>query len=258
MAEVRTETAEGVTTVTIDRPEVHNALSWSVVRQLREALAAAKADPACRVVVLTGAGERAFCAGADLSGMAAGAGWAELHDARGELAGLFEDLWALGKPTIAKVRGWCLAGGFGLALACDLVVAADDARFGTPEVDRGLWPYLITVPMLRSMPPKVVLELQLTGRRVDAAEAARIGFVTRVVAAAELDAAVAELAASIAAKSAAVVRLGRSAFYAACDLAASDALRMLHPMLTLHTELEDAKEGLAAFAEKRAPQWRDR
>ena len=127
--------------------------------------------------------------------MAAGAGWAELHDGRGELARLFADLWALGKPTIAKVRGWCLAGGFGLALACDLVVAADDARFGTPEVDRGLWPYMITVPMMRSMPPKVALELQLTGRRVDAAEAERIGFVNRVVPAGELDAAVAELAA---------------------------------------------------------------
>ena len=201
--------------------------------------------------MLTGAGERAFCAGADLTGMAAGAGWAELHDGRGELARLFADLWSLGKPTIAKVRGWCLAGGFGLALACDLVVAADDARFGTPEVDRGLWPYMITVPMMRSMPPKVALELQLTGRRVDADEAARIGFVNRVVPAAELDGAVGELASTLAAKSSAVVRLGRDAFYAVWDQAAVDALKLLHPMLTVHTQLEDAAEGIAAFAEKR-------
>jgi len=258
MGDLLVDTADGITTLTIDRPDVHNALSWSVLSELRAAVAAAKADPATRVVVLTGAGERAFCAGADLSGMAAGAGWAELHDARGELARLFEDLWDLGKPTVAKVRGWCLAGGFGLALACDLVVAADDARFGTPEVDRGLWPYMITVPMTRSMPPKVALELQLTGRRVDAAEAARIGFVTRVVSAAELDAAVAALAAELASKSTAVVKLGLDAFHAVWDQPASDALKLLHPMLTVHTQLEDAAEGLAAFAEKRTPAWKDR
>ena len=178
---VLVETVDGVTTLTINRPEVHNALSWSVLSELRTALASAKVDPATRVVVLTGAGDKAFCAGADLSGMAAGAGYAELHDGRGELARFFRDLWELGKPTVAKVRGWCLAGGFGVALACDIVVASDDARFGTPEVDRGLWPYMITVPMLRSMPPKVALELQLTGRRVGAEEAERIGFVNRVV-----------------------------------------------------------------------------
>jgi enoyl-CoA hydratase/carnithine racemase len=252
------ETVDGVTTLTINRPEVHNALSWSVLTELRSAVAGAKDDPATRVVVVTGAGDKAFCAGADLSGMAGGAGYADLHDGRGELARFFRDLWELGKPTVAKVRGWCLAGGFGVALACDIVVASDDARFGTPEVDRGLWPYMITVPMLRSMPPKVALELQLTGRRVGAEEAERIGFVNRVVPAGQLDGAVAELAASLAAKSSAVVRLGRDAFYAVWDQAAADALRLLHPMLTVHTGLEDAAEGIAAFAEKRTPIWRDR
>jgi len=257
MPDLLVDTADGVTTLTINRPDVHNALSWSVLSELRAAVQAARTDPATRVVVLTGAGERAFCAGADLSGMAEGAGYADLHDSRGELARLFAELWGLGKPTVAKVRGWCLAGGFGLALACDLVVAADGSRFGTPEVDRGLWPYMITVPMLRSMPPKVALELQLTGRRVESDEAARIGF-ARVVPAGELDAAVAELAADLAAKSQAVLRLGRDAFYAVWDQAALDALAMLHPMLTVHTGLDDAAEGLAAFAEKRAPAWRDR
>jgi enoyl-CoA hydratase/carnithine racemase len=255
--ELLVATADGVTTITINRPEVHNALSWSVVADLRSAVATARTDPLTRVVVVTGAGERAFCAGADLAGMAAGAGYAELHEGRGQLALLFRDLWELGKPTIAKVRGWCLAGGFGLALACDLVVAADDARFGTPEVDRGLWPYMITVPMLRSMPPKVALELQMTGRRVGAEEAASIGF-ARVVPAAELDAEVDELAAGLAKKSSAVLQLGRDAFYAVWDQAAGDALRLLHPMLTVHTGLEDATEGLAAFAEKREPVWKDR
>ncbi len=114
---VRYEVEAGVARVTIDREARRNALSWSVLRELREAFGRAKADEAVRVVVLTGAGERAFCAGADLSGMAAGAGFLDLHDGRGELAGLFRDLYALGKPTIARVRGYALAGGFGLALA---------------------------------------------------------------------------------------------------------------------------------------------
>jgi enoyl-CoA hydratase/carnithine racemase len=258
MGDLLVETTDGVTTLTLNRPEVLNALSWSVLSELRAAVQAARSDPATRVLVLTGAGERAFCAGADLSGMAAGAGYAELHEGRGELARLFADLWSVGKPTIAKVRGWCLAGGFGLALACDVVVASDDSRFGTPEVDRGLWPYMITVPMLRSMPPKVALELQLTGRRVAADEALRIGFVNRIVPAAELDVVVAELAASLAEKSTAVVRLGRDAFYSVWDQAAGDALRLLHPMLTVHNGLEDAAEGIAAFAEKRDPVWLDR
>ena len=249
---------DGVATVTINRPERRNALSWAVMTELRQALATVKADPEVSVVVLTGAGDTAFCAGADLSGMAAGAGWAELHDARGELARLFRDMWELGKPIIARVRGYALAGGFGLALACDLVVASDDSQFGTPEIDVGLWPYMITVPLMRSMPPKVALELMMTGRRVAADEAARIGFVNRVVAPDELDAVVGELAATLASKSPAIMKLGRDSFYAAWDLAAEEALRLLHPMLTVTTNTEDAAEGLAAFAEKRRPAWKGR
>ncbi|HEX9992951.1 MAG TPA: enoyl-CoA hydratase-related protein [Acidimicrobiales bacterium] len=253
------EVADHVARVTINRPERRNALSWAVMAELRSALRAAREDADVRVVVLTGAGEKAFCAGADLGGMAGGdSGWTALHDARGELARLFRDLWELGKPTIARVRGYALAGGFGLALACDLVVAADDATFGTPEIDVGLWPFMITVPLCRSMPPKKALELMMTGRRVTAEEADRIGFVTRVVPVDGLDAAVDELAASLAAKSPAVMRLGRDSFHAVWDLAAEDALRLLHPMLTVTAATEDAAEGIAAFAEKRRPVWRGR
>jgi enoyl-CoA hydratase/carnithine racemase len=250
--------SEGVATLTINRPDRRNALSWEVIGLLRTEVARAKLDPEVRVVVLTGAGDKAFCAGADLGGMADGASFLELHEGRGELAGLFDDLWSLGKPTIARVRGYALAGGFGLALACDLVVAADDAQFGTPEIDVGLWPYMITVPLCRSMPPKKALELMLTGRRVNAAEAERIGFVTRVVAVDELDAAVAELAASLAAKSPVVMKLGRDSFYRVWDAEAAQALALLHTQLTLTTLTEDAREGLAAFAEKRPPRWTGR
>ena len=146
------DVTDHVATVTINRPERRNAMSWTVMTELRQAFAAAKADDEVRVVVLTGAGDKAFSAGADLSGMAAGAGFAALHDARGEMARLFREVWELGKPTVARVRGYALAGGFGAALMCDVVIAADDAVFGTPEINVGLWPMMITVPMLRSMP----------------------------------------------------------------------------------------------------------
>lgn len=247
-----------VLTATLNRPERRNAMTWAMVDRLRAAVAEAKADPEVRVLVLTGAGDSAFCAGADLGGMAAGASELELHDSRGRLAQLFEDLWSLGKPTLAKVRGHCLAGGFGLALACDLVVAADDATFATPEIDVGLWPFMVTVPLCRSMPPKKALELMLTGRRVGAAEADRLGFVTRVVPAASLDEATDELAATLAAKSPTAVRLGRDAFYRVWDAAAADALAALHPLLGVLARTDDAKEGMAAFAEKRPPTWTGR
>jgi enoyl-CoA hydratase/carnithine racemase len=256
--EVLFEVTEGVARLTLNRPDRRNALSWTMVGTLRERVAEAKADPAVRVLVLTGAGDRAFCAGADLTGMAAGAGYLDLHDSRGDLAALFRELWGLGKPTIARVRGFALAGGMGLALACDLVMAADDAVFGTPEIDVGLWPFMITVPLVRSMPPKKALELMMTGRRVPADEADRIGFVTRVVPVDQLDAEVDSLAADLAAKSPAVMRLGRDSFYAVWDQAADDALRLLHPLLTVTSGTDDTAEGLAAFAEKRSPRFTGR
>jgi enoyl-CoA hydratase/carnithine racemase len=255
-AELLYDVAGGVATIAINRPERRNALSWDVIAQMRARLADAKADAAVRVVVITGTGDKAFCAGADLGNMADGASFLELHDGRGGLAGLFEEMWALGKPTIARVHGYALAGGFGLALACDLVIAADNAVFGTPEIDVGLWPYMITVPLTRSMPPKKVLELMLTGRRVDAGEAERIGFVNRVVPLAGLDAAVGELADTLTAKPPAIVKLGRDSFYEVWDRAAADALALLHPLLTLTTLTDDAQEGIAAFTEKRPPHWR--
>ncbi len=248
----------GVARVTINRPDRRNAMSYGVMQGLRDSVAAAKADEDVRVLVLTGAGDRAFCAGADLGGIADNAGAAAAHDGRGLLADLFRELWSLGKPTVARVRGYALAGGFGLALACDFVIAADDAQFGTPEVNVGLWPYMITVPLLRSMPPKKVLELQMTGRRVNAEEADRIGFVTRVVPVDELDGAVDELAASLASKSPLVLRWGRDAFYRVLEMDGDAALDYLQGMLTVHTQSEDAAEGVAAFAEKRTPEWKGR
>jgi enoyl-CoA hydratase/carnithine racemase len=253
--QVRYEVEGPVARVTIDRPERHNAMSFQVMQELGEAFAAAKADESVRVVVLTGAGERAFCAGADLGGIGSNAGPTRMHEARGGPAALFKALWQLGKPTIARVRGYCLAGGFGLALSCDFVVASEDSTFGAPEVDIGLWPYQITIPLIRSMPPKLALDLMLTGRKVKAPEGERMGFVSRLVPPEALDATVDELAATLAAKSAVVTRWGRNSFYRVVDMAGEEALDYLHAMLTVATHTDDATEGLAAFAEKRPPKW---
>jgi enoyl-CoA hydratase/carnithine racemase len=257
--EVRYEVDGAVARVTIDRPERRNAMSFGVMQGLLDSMRRARDDAAVHVVVLTGAGDRAFCAGADLGGIADNAGPAAVHDARGLLAELFRTMYGLGKPTIARVRGYALAGGFGLACACDLVVAADDAIFGTPEIDVGLWPYMITVPLLRTLPPKRVLELMMTGRRVDAREAERLGIAARVVPVEELDRAVDELAATLASKSPLIMRWGRDSFYRVLEQPDSDAaLAYLQSMLTVTTNSEDAAEGVAAFARKRKPEWKGR
>jgi enoyl-CoA hydratase/carnithine racemase len=256
--EVLYEASGGVARVTINRPERRNAMSYGVMSGLRDAMASARDDDAVRVVVLTGAGDKAFCAGADLTGIAENAGAAAAHEGRGYLASLFRDMWSLGKPVIARVRGYALAGGFGLACACDMIVASEDSTFGTPEINVGLWPYMITVPLLRSMPPKTALDLMITGRRVSAEEGARLGFVQRVVSAADLDTTVEALAAELAGKSPLIMKWGRDSFYRVLEMDADAALSYLQGMLTVTTQTDDAAEGVAAFAEKREPRWTGR
>jgi enoyl-CoA hydratase/carnithine racemase len=245
-----------VATITIDRPGRRNALRWDMVTALRNAVADVAANDTARVVVLTGAGDRAFCAGVDLATMAGGDDPGATSASRAELAALFGDLWALGKPTIAAVAGYALAGGMGLALACDLVVATEDATFGVPEIDVGLWPFMVTVPLLRSMPPKVALELMMTGRRVPAAEAQAMGFVNRVVPAAGLTGAVADIASVLATKPPGAMAAGRTSFYDTLDLTSDVALARLCEQLSVVAEGAEAAEGMAAFAEKRPPAWR--
>jgi enoyl-CoA hydratase len=256
--EVLFDVADRVARVTINRPERRNAMSYGVMSGLRDAMARAATDAEVRVVVLSGAGDQAFCAGADLTGIADNAGAAAAHDGRGLLADLFRDMWSLGKPIVARVRGYALAGGFGLACACDMIVASDDSVFGTPEINVGLWPYMITVPLLRSMSPKTALDLMITGRRVPAEEGARLGFVQRVVPATDLDATVDALATELAGKSPLIMRWGRDSFYRVLEMDADAALAYLQGMLTVTTQTEDAAEGVAAFAEKRKPVWKAR
>ena len=254
---VRTETNEGVLTITIDREERRNAINPEVVRGISDALAKAEPDDEIRAVILTGSGERAFCAGGDLGGMTDASKVAQ-HEMRAEVGDLFTQMRHSRLPIVARVNGHALAGGFGLMLACDLVVATDTAEFGTPEINIGLWPFMITTVIQRDVPRKIALELMLTGRRMPAEEALRWGIVNKVVPAAELDAAVEELVSTLRSKSPLIAALGKRSFYRAEDMAFDDALHYLAGMLTVCLESEDTVEGVTAFLQKRSPEWKGR
>ena len=180
------------------------------------------------------------------------------HEARGALPELFRGMQECPKPIVARVNGHALAGGFGLMLACDLVIAADDAELGTPEINLGLWPHMITAVIHRNVPRKVALEMMLTGRRVRAPKAARWGMVNRAVPRAELDDAVAAVVGELASKSPLILALGKRSFYGSQDMSFDDALAYLQAMLTVNLEAEDVAEGVGAFLQKRPPEWKGR
>ncbi|HVF06692.1 MAG TPA: enoyl-CoA hydratase-related protein [Frankiaceae bacterium] len=255
---LRSEVANGVLTLTIDRPERRNALSGEVLTGLLNGIRETARRDDVRVVVLAGAGEKAFSAGADLGTFGDDVTQVELHEGRGLLRELILAIRACPRPVVARVQGLALAGGFGLMLACDLVVASDDAAFGTPEVDVGLWPFMIGALVARHVSAKRAMDLMLTGRRIDAATAYDWGLVSRVVPAVELDAAVAALTSDLAGKSPLVLRLGKQAFYGTEDVALAPALEHLQAQLSLLTQSKDAVEGITAFFQKRPPEWTGR
>jgi enoyl-CoA hydratase/carnithine racemase len=252
------EVRDGVGTLTLNRPEARNALNQTLVRELGDSLARLDADAEARVVVVRGAGERAFCAGADLKGMFRTGSILEAREQYAEVARILEAIPRMRTPVIAQVHGHALAGGCGLAAACDLVIAAEDAVFGLPEIRLGLLPLMVLAPILRTASPKRVLELVLTGRELPAAEALEIGLVTRVVPRAELDHTVGQIAQTLAGLSPTTLALGKEAFYRTLDLPFAAALAELRDLLTIVARSEDAQEGISAFLEKRAPRWRGR
>ena len=244
-------------TLTIDEPAKRNPMSLETMTGLVEGVSRAAADDEVRVIVITGAGDRAFSAGGDLAGRFVDAPLTD-HEERGELASLFRLMRRCGKPIIARVNGHAIAGGFGLAAACDIVIAADTATFGTPELQVGLWPMMISAILQRLIPQRVALDLMLTGRRISADEALRIGIVSQVVSPEELDDAVDATVARLLSVSPAVLALGKDAFYAIEDMPLDAALDHLHTGLTTVAMTEDAAEGVIAFVEKRQPEWRGR
>jgi enoyl-CoA hydratase len=245
--------------VTINRPDQRNALDARVIENLIATLERSGSDPDLRCIVLTGAGDRAFCSGGDLSKtMSPHDGRVPQHELREKIGDLLVALARHPLPVVARVNGTALAGGFGLMLACDLVVAADDVEVGTPEVNLGLWPFMISAVIARNVPRKIASEMMLTGRRVSAAEAGRWGMVNRVVPRVELDASVDQLVEDLCSKSPLALRLGKQSFIRAQDMGFEESLAYLNAMLTVALQSEDVAEGVSAFLQKRRPEWRGR
>ena len=249
---------DGVATITLNDPDKRNMLSGTMLAQLVAALERARDSDEVRAVVLTGAGEVAFCAGADLGGFAADAPLVDKHYASDLFLRFFRLMPSLGKPSLCAVNGHVLAGGLGLALSCDLVIAREGATFGTPEINVGAFPYMIMSIIYRNVPRKKVNEMMLLGERLSAEEAVRYGLANKVVAADELEVAVADWAGKLASKSPVLMRLGHDAMYRQQDMAIDDALEFLRSQLTLTFSTEDIEEGVRAFFEKREPNWKGR
>jgi enoyl-CoA hydratase len=256
---VLVDVGDRVATITLNRPEKHNPLSTGMLGDLLGALAWCREEPGVRVVVLTGAGDRAFCAGADLASFASDTPELQRHHGRHRFVDLFLLMQDLGKPIVGRVNGHALAGGLGLACACDLVLAVESATFGTPEINVGVWPAMIQAVLARNLPRKVLLEMELLGERWTAVRMREVGLVNRVVATLEeLDAVTGVVAARLASRSPAVMRVGRDSFYRQQDMEFRAALEYLQAQLTLVTLSEDAREGVAAFFEKREPEFTGR
>jgi enoyl-CoA hydratase len=248
-----------VLTLTINRPDARNSLNPEVLEGLVEGLQYARDDDGVRVVVLTGAGEKAFCAGADLgSGLTENANAVDQHEQRGALRRLFEAAERLDKPLVGRVNGHALAGGLGVALACDLLVTVEDAAFGTPEVRVGLWPYVISALITEHVGPKRALELMMTGRRLSAGEAREWGLVNQVVPREQLDETVEQLTSQLIAGAPLAMALGRRSYHQAREMSPSAAMAYLHGMLDLTVQTEDVVEGVTAFFEKREANWKGR
>ena len=246
-----------IATVTIADPARRNPLSLDAMADLTAAVHGAGLDSDVRVIVLTGAGDVAFSAGGDLSGGFVDSPLPD-HQTRGVLADLFRTMRSAPQPIVGRINGLALGGGFGVAAACDITIASDQARFGTPEINLGLWPMMISTVLLPLVPRKQLLEMMLVGRVIDATEARDLGIVTRVVRAIDLDEAVAETTAALRSKSPAALALGKSSFYAMEGMDFDTALDHLHIGLTAVSFTEDAVEGVQAFLDKRDPNWKGR
>ena len=255
---VRYDVDGGIATIALDQPETRNALSDEVLDDLIDAFEMARDDDGVRCVVLTSTHEKVFSSGGNLQGFASETALVHKHVGISRFPELFSLIGLLGKPTICAANGHVLAGALGLALACDLIVARDDVRFGTPEINVGVFPFMIMALIYRNVGRKKTNELLLLGEQISAAEAERIGIVNRVVAAEDFDATVRDWAQRLAAKSPLMMRMGKDAMFRQQDMAFADALDFLRAQLALTFATEDIQEGVSAFFEKREPKWAGR
>ena len=251
------EVSDGVATVTLNDPEKRNRLSQEMLTQLVAAIRRAGGDSDARAVVLTGAG-KAFCAGADLGGFGSDEPPIAKHFGTDLFLEYFRLMPRLGKPTLCAANGHVVAGGMGLALSCDLVIAKEGADFWTPEINIGVFPYMIMALIYRNVPRKKVNEMMLLGERVSGDDLLAYGLANKIVPEDEFDDAVADWAGRLAAKSPVLMRLGHDAMYRQQDMALDDALEYLRSQLSLTFTTEDIVEGAHAFFEKREPNWKGR
>jgi enoyl-CoA hydratase/carnithine racemase len=247
---IRVSRTAGVETIVLDNPQRRNAIGPQMINELLWALHDARGNDEVRSIVLTGEG-KAFCAGGDFTA----APDRSVLPAKGDFADLLLAIYQTDKPIVARVNGDAMGGGLGLAAASTFAVASATARFGTPEIDLGIFPMMIMAVLARHVPRRRLTEMMLFGERFDAHEAARLGLVNRAVPAEELDAEVTKITDVIASKSASTVRLGLRAFAAQDDFELERALPMLRDRLSDCLATDDAREGLMAFLEKRAPRW---
>lgn len=247
------DVTDRVAVITLNRPAQRNAIDMSMLRDLLAAFERAKQDDGVRAVLLSGAEEKAFSAGANLTDMAANDSEIARHERRGLFVELFLAMERLGKPIVGCINGHALAGGLGLALSCDLLIAADTAQFGTPEVRVGLWPMMIMSIVIRNIGRKRAMQLFMTGERIDAQTAMEWGMVNRVAPPSEARREAFALARELTRWSPLIMRKGRDAFYAIDNVDFESALRQLQAELTIITLSDDFREGVTAFLQKREP-----
>ena len=245
--------------ITIDRESEHNTMTDAVMSDLQHAFQAAEHIQGARVIVLTGAGQKTFCAGGKLKPTSDGSPFA-LEPGRFDhpVADLFRAMDRCNLPIFARVNGGAFGGGVGLVCACDFAVSVDTAKFGTTEARVGVFPMMILPLLMRVISRRRLQEMCFFAERFDAHEALRLEIVNRVVAEDVLDAAVDELVAKLVANSPVALRMGRRAFAAMSDLSLNDALNLAQTILPIMSQSEDTKEGMLAFAERRSPQWPNR